>query len=507
MTAHWTAAVPLLVATACGGASAPTPAAEPPFPSVAATHWTAQTELFVEHPVLVVGRAARFAIHFTDLRTFKPLTSGRAIVTLTGARTETFATDDPSRPGIFGVTVTPAAAGPVSMRIQVAGPLSDRHDLGQLEVFASEHAAREQTKEAPTAEGIAFLKEQQWTLDFATTPAERRGVRSSVQVPAEVRPRAGGDAIVTAPVNGRVLQVAGTIVLGATVARGSPLAEILPQSAQAGDRPGLEADLSEARARLQLAEADRARAERLTDAGAIPGRRLHEAQVAEKTARARVEAAEARLQQLDAAQTGTGTAERAGRFVVRAPFAGVLTAITTQPGAAVEQGAPLFRVVAVDAVEIVAQVPEADLAMLDTLDDADALIPASDEPIHLTAPISRGRVLDPTSRTLPVVFRLAQPAPAVAVGQRLAVRLHTGGRQDATVIPASAIVDDAGRPVVFVQIAGERFARRAVSTGAREGGDVAVAGVSPGERVVVRGAPLIRLASMSSQVPAHGHVH
>ena len=38
-------------------------------------------------------------------------------------------------------------------------------------------------------------------------------------------------------------------------------------------------------------------------------------------------------------------------------------------------------------------------------------------------------------------------------------------------------------------------------------GFVAVDGVKAGERVVVRGAPLVRLASLSTQVPAHGHVH
>ena len=61
--------------------------------------------------------------------------------------------------------------------------------------------------------------------------------------------------------------------------------------------------------------------------------------------------------------------------------------------------------------------------------------------------------------------------------------------------------------MVFVQTAGETFARRPVTTGARDGSYVAVDGVTAGERVVVRGAPLVRLSSMSSQVPAHGHVH
>jgi multidrug efflux pump subunit AcrA (membrane-fusion protein) len=74
-------------------------------------------------------------------------------------------------------------------------------------------------------------------------------------------------------------------------------------------------------------------------------------------------------------------------------------------------------------------------------------------------------------------------------------------------VPASALVDDAGRPVVFVQREGESFARRPVTIGARDGLYVAVEGVQPGDRIVVRGAPLVRLAALSTSVPSHGHVH
>ena len=75
-------------------------------------------------------------------------------------------------------------------------------------------------------------------------------------------------------------------------------------------------------------------------------------------------------------------------------------------------------------------------------------------------------------------------------------------------VPESAIIDDAGRPVVFVQKGGETFLRRPVKLGVRNGGIVQVLeGVSPGDRVVTKGAYLIRLSTMSSAVPAHGHVH
>ena len=77
------------------------------------TRWTDKTELFAEYPPLVVGQTSRFAIHLTDLRTFKAVTSGQVEVQLQGggAAPESFRVDGPSRPGIFGVDVKPARAG------------------------------------------------------------------------------------------------------------------------------------------------------------------------------------------------------------------------------------------------------------------------------------------------------------------------------------------------------------------------------------------------------------
>ena len=62
--------------------------------------------------------------------------------------------------------------------------------------------------------------------------------------------------------------------------------------------------------------------------------------------------------------------------------------------------------------------------------------------------------------------------------------------------------------MVFVQRGGETFLRRPVKLGIRNHGQVQVLeGVNVGDRVVTKGAYLIRLSTMSSSVPAHGHVH
>ncbi len=73
--------------------------------TVAVSHWTDKTELFMEYQPLVAGVKRRFAVHFTSLRTFQPLAKGSVSVRLAreGGEPEVFAASAPSRPGIFGL--------------------------------------------------------------------------------------------------------------------------------------------------------------------------------------------------------------------------------------------------------------------------------------------------------------------------------------------------------------------------------------------------------------------
>ena len=153
-------------------------------------------------------------------------------------------------------------------------------------------------------------------------------------------------------------------------------------------------------------------------------------------------------------------------------------------------------------------VPESEFPRIGRLSGAELEIPGVPQPQPLRRLISVGRVVDPASRTFPVIYEFDNSSRRVAVNQTVHVRLLTTADASAIAVPESALVDDAGRPIVFVQVAGESFARRPVTLGVREAGFVQLLeGVRSGERVVTRGANLIRLASMSSQVPAHGHVH
>ncbi|MBK8588870.1 MAG: hypothetical protein IPN77_07035 [Sandaracinaceae bacterium] len=88
------------------------------------------------------------------------------------------------------------------------------------------------------------------------------------------------------------------------------------------------------------------------------------------------------------------------------------------------------------------------------------------------------------------------------------MHIANGDARSALTVPESALVDDNGMFVVFVQIEGEAFERRVVRLGARDSGHVEVlSGVLAGEHVVTIGAWSVKLAASSGAIPAHGHAH
>lgn len=504
-------ALPAGGATAACGSSSPAATEAPEAvaaEAVVETRWSERTELFMEYPPLVAGETSRFAVHFTNLARFEPVRTGRAEVRLSGADLQAFEVAGPDRPGYFGIDVTPARAGRYNLSVALeTGTLADRHELGEVEVLPP-GTMPDAGGEPPDDASIPFLKEQQWTLGVATAAADERPMADSLEIAATIEPRTGGQADVTTPITGRLADDLPAWPVGAMVARGATLAEIVPQAGHLEDRPELELAVAEARNALELVRADRARVERLVAAGALPERRRLESGVAERTAEARLAAAEEHLVQLDATRTGQGEVGHDTRFVLRAPISGVVTESDATAGASVEAGARLFRLVAVDRMHVAGALPEAALARIDELAGAELNVPGFDAPLKLDRLVAVGRVLDPASRTVPITYELRNPDRRIAIGQAVALRLFISEATAAVTVPESAIVDDAGQPVVFVQVEGESFERRAVVLGNREGGDVQVAGdIAPGERVVVRGAPFIRLAALSPQAPAHGHVH
>jgi multidrug efflux pump subunit AcrA (membrane-fusion protein) len=167
----------------------------------------------------------------------------------------------------------------------------------------------------------------------------------------------------------------------------------------------------------------------------------------------------------------------------------------------------LFRIVDIDAIWVSGVVPESEYSKMRSLSGAEIEMPDG-QIRHAGRLVAVGRLVDPDTRTVPVTYEIDNRDHRLAINQTVFLRLYLTPMGKAPVVPEAAIIDDAGRPVVFVQRGGETFARRPVKLGIRNHGIVQVLeGVNVGDRVVTKGAYLIRLSTMSSAVPAHGHVH
>src|SRR5207245_11745585 len=117
-------------------------------------------------------------------------------------------------------------------------------------------------------------------------------------------------------------------------------------------------------------------------------------------------------------------------------------------------------------------------------------------------------VIDPKTGALPVQFDVQNPGGELLVGQAGTAILYKRDRLRVPAVPKAAVLLEAGRPYVFVQTGGERFARRMVEIAARDGDVIGVkSGVKTGERVVIRGSYDVQLASAAKGLPAEGHVH
>jgi len=202
------------------------------------------------------------------------------------------------------------------------------------------------------------------------------------------------------------------------------------------------------------------------------------------------------------------------QVALRAPIAGTVTAAQATQGAFIEPTKELFTVINLDRVWVEARVSEYDLGRVVKAPDADlalAAYPGRRFPVlggDGGKLIDVGSVVDPGNRTIPVRYEVPNPDRLLKVGLFADVAIETARAEEVPAVPEAALVDEDGRPTVYVQLDGEHFQKRDIEPGLRDAGFVQVKqGLKPGEQVVVKGAYAIRLASVSSVIPAHGHAH
>lgn len=255
------------------------------------------------------------------------------------------------------------------------------------------------------------------------------------------------------------------------------------------DRQVQEQQAQQIRAQIQAARADAAlaqneldRSQALVARGFVSRADIDRKTAARDAARARVRVAEAQLNE---------TRARIGRLDVRAPTAGLVLDRNVEVGQVVSSGSPaLFRLARGGQMELVANVPQADLQSMRVGLPAVVTPVGSDEQV-------RGEIwqvaptIDPQSRLGEV--RIAVPyTRAIRPGGFAEARITAGGTTLPQLPQSAVLADERGQNYVYVVDAQNQIVRRNVEVGAVTNEGVSIrSGLTGQEQVVLSAGPFL----------------
>lgn len=362
----------------------------------------------------------------------------------------------------------------------------------------------------PPNSGSQTSKTIQLTFDqmsnLAVEIVQKRAVAGEVKSPGKVAFNGNQISPVLTQFSGRLIKLSGEV--GQNVHVGQILGSV-----ETPDIVQPQSDYQQSLANERTAETSllnltrtRERAERLAKVEAIPVREMQQAQVDEKHARDDLErsqqaitAARSRLQSLHFSDTEIKTLE-VGRNVLRrevpllAPIAGTIIERKAGVGQIVQPGGdPLFQIANLSSVWVNAEIYEEQLSRLRIGLPATVETPAYPNE-HFSARVDQiGSVVDVDKRTVAVRCVLSNATGKLKPGMFVNVTLGGVSNQDAITVPATAVVTEGDKRVVYVETEAGHYEKREVTTGEEQQRDTIVikSGLKEGEKVVVKGGLLV----------------
>ncbi|GLK74110.1 efflux RND transporter periplasmic adaptor subunit [Ancylobacter dichloromethanicus] len=232
----------------------------------------------------------------------------------------------------------------------------------------------------------------------------------------------------------------------------------------------VKASLDETEARLDLAEANFDRAQRLQKTGSGTARALDEAQAELNTSRALLNSQRVQI----------------AKHTITAPFDGVVGLRSVSNGAYIAVGTELVNLEKIDTLKLDFKVPETQLSSI-----------AEGQTVIITLDALPGRsfsgtiyaidpMVDINGRSLSVRARLANKDLVLRPGLFARVVVKGSEARDAVFVPESAIVPRGQERLVW-QIVDGKAQQLKVQLGQRSKGEVEVEGVAAGASIVVAG--------------------
>jgi membrane fusion protein, heavy metal efflux system len=302
-----------------------------------------------------------------------------------------------------------------------------------------------------------------------------------VEAPATVEADPTRVANIISPLTGRVVEL--RVKLGDRVRRGQTLAVLA-----SGDLAQANSDVVKAADSLELAKKALDRARGVREAGGAAEKDLEAAQSAYNQAAAELDRAKERQRSLNGPAAKT-------QLVLAAPQAGVVTAISIAPGSQVgDPTATLMTVTNIERVLVTANVAEGDAGAVAAGQDADIMLTAFPGRTLRGRVASVNALLEPDTRRRKVRIALDNRDGAVLPNMYGTVTLLRAAPSATAFVsvPQSALLMNNDTISVMVEVRPWVFQRRVVQIGDETDTIVqVVSGLTPGERVVVKGGVLL----------------
>ena len=337
---------------------------------------------------------------------------------------------------------------------------------------------------------IMLAPEKAKAAGVASEVIQPKTFRQVIKTSGEVQAAQGAESVVVANVAG-VVSVQRAVTEGMQVGKGATIMTISASKLQDGD------PAERARIAYESAKADYDRASRLVESQIVSQKEFNAIKEKYENARLAYEA-------LAKNQTKGGVA-------VAAPIGGYIKNLLVKEGDYVAVGQPLATVTQNNRLFLRADVSERYYKYLNGISSANFKTPYDNQVYELEALngklLSVGKAAGSGSYYVPVTFSFDNKGEIIP-GSFVEIFLLSQQQENALVLPVEALTEEQGLYFVYLQNCEESYKKQEVKIGASNGVEVQILdGIHPGDKVVVKGAYHVKLASAGNALPAHSHEH
>jgi cobalt-zinc-cadmium efflux system membrane fusion protein len=257
-----------------------------------------------------------------------------------------------------------------------------------------------------------------------------------------------------------------------------------------------EFNLANSGALLKTTEADYRRYQQLYGTGAVSSQQLEQAERQYLQAKASNESAQNALDILLGATVPETIRQYEAQLrkaqadfentMVKAPFSGVITARSINPGEMVSPTVPVISLANLDTVVVQADVSEGQVNKILAGQELEVRVKSVQEEPFTGIVTNVAQAASPASKAYPVKIQVANPLHMLKPGMFAEVVLSAGD-EEGIIVPAEALLQDESGNFVWVVNEGV-VTRRSVTAGQTDGSHVIInAGLTEGEDIAVTG--------------------